>query len=123
MRTVLRLPILALLLLVAASCSSNRQPGSDPGPAARGATVRIQNNAWLDMNIYVLQTSGARRRLGMVNANATTTLRIPGPVVGLGQQLRFIVDPVGSQRTASSFEIYVRPDQQVTLTIPATVGR
>ena len=123
MRTHLRFSLFALLLVVAAACSSNRQPGTDPGPAARGATVKVQNNAFLDVNIFVLQASGSRTRLGLVNANSEAVFRIPGYAVGLGQQLRFLVDPVGSQRTASSFELFVRPDQQVTLTIPSTVGR
>lgn len=123
MRIHLRFSLFALLLLVGAACSSTRQPGSDPGPAARGATVKVQNNALLDVNIYVLQASGARTRLGLVNANASAVFRIPSFAVGLGQQLSFLVDPVGSQRVATSFELFVRPDQQVSLTIPSTIGR
>ncbi len=122
MRTQIRFSLAALLLLVAAACGPS-QPPRDPGPAARGATVKVQNDALLDMNIFVVQSSGARMRLGLVNSLSNAVFRIPGSAVGLGQQLRFLVDPVGNQRTATSFELYVRPDQQVTLTIPSTVGR
>jgi hypothetical protein len=117
-------PALALLL-GASACGPPRQPGDSPDAQAEGATLVVQNQSWLDMNVYVLEGASAasRRRLGSVTGNSTGTLRIPGSAVGLGRPLRFVVDPVGSARTASSYEIQVRPGERVTITIPSTVGR
>lgn len=113
--------VLALLLM--AACAPSRQ-GGDSSPQAQGATLRVENQAWMDMTIYVVETgSGSRRRLGMVGATSGTNMRIPDSVVGTGRALRFIADPIGNQQTASSFELYVRPGQRVTITIPPGVGR
>lgn len=113
--------VLALLLAVA--CAPSRQ-GDGSSPEAQGATLRVQNQAWMDMTIYVVETgSGSRRRLGMVGATSNTNLRIPDSVVGTGRALRFVADPIGNQQTASSFELYVRPGQRVAITIPPGVGR
>ena len=125
MKTHTLVPALALVL-GASACSSARQPGDNPqAEAQEAATVLVQNQAWLDMTVYVQEGSGSssRRRIGSVSGNSTTTLRIPAASVGLGRPLRFFVDPVGSQRTASSYEMYVRPGERVTITIPPTVGR
>ena len=116
------LPLLALLLL-AAGCNPSRQPGS-VAPGSQGATLRVENQAWMDMTIYVVDTgSGARRRIGMVIATTGANLHIPDAVVGPGRTLRFIADPIGNQQTATSFDIYVRPGQRVTITIPPGAGR
>jgi hypothetical protein len=117
------LPALALLLLGAPACTP-KQPGDDPRAEAQGASLRVENQAWLDMTIYVTDAgSGARRRLGGVSGTSNATLRIPPEVVGIGRSLRFIADPIGSGRTASSYDLFVRPGQRVSITIPPTVGR
>lgn len=123
MSTRFVLPVLALLL-GASACTSSRQPGENPQAEARTATLRVENQAWLNMTVYVVDAgSGARTRLGQVNSTSSATLRIPSGVVGLGRSLRFVVDPLGSQQTASSFDLYVRPGQNVTITIPPNAGR
>jgi hypothetical protein len=43
--------------------------------------------------------------------------------VGTGRDLRFMVDPIGSSRQGVSFNIYVRPGERVTLTVPASLAR
>ncbi len=123
MNSRLVLPILALLL-AAPACTTPEQPGGNPRAQAEIAQVRVENQAWLDMNIFVTDTgNGARTRLGLVTGTSSSTLRIPQSVVGMGRALRFVADPVGSGRTASSFEFFVRPGQQVTITIPPNFGR
>lgn len=117
MRTASRILFL-LALVVAAGCATKSGGRFEP-PETQ---VVVQNQAWMDMTVYVLD--GARRvRLGLVGANGTSTFRIPDTVVGLGRPLRFQVDPVGSSNLASSFEINVRQGETVRLTIPPTAGR
>ena len=108
-----------LLLLLFSACSANpREQGTG---AEEDATARVENRAWTDMTIYAV-AGGQRVRLGSVSGNSTRVLRIPSQVVGFGRSLTFVADPLGSDRTSTSFEIYVRPGDEITLTIPPQAG-
>lgn len=111
--------LLALLATLAGCASGGRR---SERVDREQATLTVQNQAVLDMTMYVLR-SGSRIRLGLVNGNSQATFKIPDYVVGLGQSLRFMADPIGNSNTASSFEIYVRPGENVRLSIPPQVGR
>jgi CheY-like chemotaxis protein len=86
----------------------------------RETPLRVNNQSWLDMRIYVV-ASGQRVRLGMVNANNTAVLRIPAYVVGLGREVSFLADPQASGSVARSFSMYIQPGEEVSITIPPTV--
>lgn len=95
-----------------------------PRRAGRGApepqavtTVRVQNQNFLDMNVYVIQ-GGARSRLGTATGNSTTRFTIPATLVHTLSQLRFLADPIGGRGSPVSEEITVSPGDEVTLTIP-----
>ncbi len=80
-------------------------------------TVRVDNQATLDMNIYVLR--GAERiRLGTVTGVSTQVLKIPKNIIFGATPLRFLADPIGSSRMPVSEEIVVTAGDQVTLRIP-----
>lgn len=111
--------LLPLITLAAAACGGNRD--GDDGPAPAQTTARVENRAWTQMTVYAV-SSGQRVRLGTVDATSTAVLRIPAGIVGLGRSLTFLVDPLGSSRTSTSFEIFVRPGEQITLTIPPGAG-
>ena len=110
--------IAVLLLLVLAACAGN--PREQEG-AGEEATARVVNQSWSEMTIYAI-AGGQRVRLGSVTANSTAVLRIPAGVVGLGRNLTFVADPLGSSRTSRSFEVFVRPGEEITLTIPPQAG-
>ena len=114
MRPLSRWFVPLLLLVLAAGCGARTRAGSDATPVTY---VRVTNQSWLDMNIYVIR-SGERIRLGTVNGNRTERLTIPRHVVASAVSLRFMADPIGSSRTAQSFDISVYPGDEVTLTIP-----
>jgi hypothetical protein len=91
---------------------------------ARGArepqeatTVRVQNQNFLDMNIYVVR-GGVRARLGTVTGNSTARFTIPVSYVQSLTSLRFLADPIGARRAPISEEITVSPGDEVTLTLP-----
>jgi hypothetical protein len=111
--------LVLLVAVVLAACSSS--PESRHAPRAEPTTVRVNNQAWTEMTVYVL-ASGQRVRIGNVNGNSTAVLRLPDSVVGVGRGVTFMVDPLGSSRTSNSFEIHVRPGEQVTITIPPRAG-
>ena len=109
-----RLALAAMLTLLAAACGGRSQTNGEPTPAT---VVRVTNQNFLDMNVYVLR--GAERvRLGTVSGNRTERFTLPGNLVFGGTPVRFLADPIGSSRTAQSFEITVSPGDEVTLTIP-----
>jgi hypothetical protein len=109
---------LMLLTLVVAACSTRRS--NRPPTATPPTYVLITNQSWLDMNMYVLRSS-QRIRLGTVGANQTQRFTLPAHLVFGATPLRFMADPIGSSRTAQSFEIVVSPGDEVTLTIPPGV--
>jgi hypothetical protein len=120
MRAITRLLTALLLLGVVTACARNRT--GEPRLQPRPTYVEVDNQAWLDMTLYVLD-GGSRVRLGTVSSTRTTTLRIPDALVGPGRMLRFQADPIGSSRVATSFEINVTRGETLHLTIPPSAGR
>ena len=115
MKTVLKTLAVLSLLLVVASCGAQRR---GPGVPQERTTVRVQNQNFLDMTIYVLRNS-QRVRLGTVGGVSTQVLTIPSNLIFGATPLRFQADPVGASRTPTSFEITVSPGDQVQLIIPS----
>ena len=115
MRTLPKLLLGLAAVAVMAACGAAR---SRPVDASESATIAVDNRAFSDMTVYVAETVGSRRRLGLATGVSTTVFTIPSTVVGNGRELSFIVDPVGSSRTAISNTLFVQPGQRVTLTIP-----
>ena len=107
--------VLVLLVLLISSCTPTRRGPQGPEPPQ--TTVQVQNQNWLDMNVYVLRGS-QRVRLGTVTGASTRVFTIPSNLVFGATSLRFLADPVGSSRTPISQEITITPGDQVTLTIP-----
>ena len=106
-----------LLALGLAACGSARQvpPGAEQ-PVTR---VRVENQSYLDMVIYLI--AGAQRiRLGTAGGNATTSFRIPPQYVFGVSSLQFLADPIGSNRTPISDTITVAPGDEIRLVIPPT---
>jgi hypothetical protein len=81
------------------------------------ATLRVENRAFADMVVYLVSSSGARQRLGTVTGNSTARFRLPATATSFGN-VRFLADPIGSNRTPVSEEIAVRPGDEVVLEIP-----
>jgi hypothetical protein len=114
---------LALLVLAMPACAANGT--SAPGSPRRASsaddedrtTVRVENQGWAEATIYVLRLS-QRIRLGEVPSQGTRVFTIPDDVVGAVNSLRFEADPVGSSRTARSFDVTVVRGRQLSLTIP-----
>jgi hypothetical protein len=80
--------------------------------------LQVDNQRFLDMNIYLITSGGARIRLGTATGNSSTTMRIPATYVFGGTDLRFLADPIGAQSTPVSQSITVFPGDNVKLIIP-----
>ena len=106
-----RFPGIALIVLISTACATRGQPARD-----QSAQLVVDNRGYPDMVIYAVD--GTRRiRIGTATGNLTTKLRIPPTVVQTGREVRFVADPIGSDRAGVSEEIFVRPGQEVTLII------
>ncbi len=106
------LGVLALTLAACTTAAGRRQAAATPR-----TTVSVDNQALLDMTIYVI--SGSQRiRLGTARGLNTTELTIPPSVVFGVSTLRFQADPIGSSRAPVSETISVREGDEVVLRIP-----
>ena len=114
MRT-LKLLLVAALCSVAPACASS---STNAAAASREVTtVVVDNQALLDMTIYVLRGS-QRIRLGIAGGLQKTRLTIPTGVVNGASSLRFIADPIGSNRLPVSEEVTISEGDEIGLQIP-----
>jgi hypothetical protein len=110
--------VVALLATVSlgAGCSGNQKEDEAPEPVPP-TRIKIENQAYLDMTIYVIRSS-QRVRLGIANGSSTTRMLIPPNLIFGSTALRFQADPIGGNRQPISQEITVSPGDEVTLIIP-----
>lgn len=119
MRSKLLTLSLAFGLLVGVG-ACHRNGMANNGAAARAnsvTTLRVINQRFLDMVVYVLPQNGVRLRLGNATGNSSTVLTIPSSVIFGVSQIRFVADPIGGAGASLSQSILVTPGDQVTLTI------
>lgn len=110
------------LLLVAALCAAAPACATTAGGTAasqrEATTVLVQNQAVLDMTIYILRGS-ERIRLGTATGLRDTRFTIRQGIIFGATSLRFLADPIGSNRTPISEEITVQEGEEVVLRIPS----
>jgi hypothetical protein len=118
MRIVFRTSFVLMLALLIGGCAQLRQRGPAVGDEAR-AYVTVTNQSWSQMRIFVL-AGGQRVRLGEVSGSQSARFEIPRHLVSGGRDLSFQADALAGGE-ATSFNIYVRPGDEIRLTIPPTV--
>jgi hypothetical protein len=106
----------SLLLLGAAACKTLSSGSGDTGPA-QPTVLQVDNQGFMDMNVYAARSS-QRIRLGTATGNGKTNFTIPSSLVSGLTPLRFVADPIGGRRASVSEEITVAPGDTVVLTIP-----
>lgn len=112
----LRTSALALALTLGiAACARTHGP---PPPEQPAAVLRVENDGFADMDVFVLRESGARVRLGFVTGSSAADLRIPPSVLSGTGVLRFLARPVGGNGPSVSQAISVSPGDTVVMTIP-----
>jgi hypothetical protein len=104
----------ALATLALIGCGGhNTGPGIVPNEPT---TVRVENQRFNDMRIYVYQSS-QRIRLGTAGGLSTATFKIPKSVMAGITTLRFQAVPIGGVGSAVSEEITVNPGEELVLRI------
>ena len=109
---------LTIGLGAAGACMGNTQQeqAAEPAPPTY---VKVENRAFLDMNVYVYR-SAQRVRLGTTNGFSTARYVIPASMLFGPTPLRFQADPIGGNRQPISEEVTVSPGDEVVLVIPPT---
>jgi hypothetical protein len=87
-------------------------------PAEPPAVLEVDNRNALDMNIFVVASSGGRERLGMSVAHTVSHFRIPARLIFGITPLRFQADPIGAGARPYTEQITVEPGDTIVLQIP-----
>lgn len=106
----------SLLIWATTSACAPRSPREEIVPGTT-ATLRVDNQAFLDVNVYVLR-SGQRTRLGTVTALTRHTFVLPSTVVGTAVRVQFLAAFIGSSRAPVSEEVLIWEGDEVELRIP-----
>lgn len=85
-------------LVVLSGCSKRI-----PGPAAPATTLHVENQGFLDVNVFVMRSPGSRGlRLGTVNGNSSRTFRVRLSDLQGGGQMVLQVRAISGRSTWTS---------------------
>lgn len=116
MHTIRRpIALVGMLMLLATLACARRS--SEPRPLDPPTFVEVDNQAFLDANVYVMRST-QRVRVGYAPGGRRSTFRVPRELLFGPTVLSFVIDFVGSSRTPRSDRISVNPGDTVVLTIP-----
>jgi hypothetical protein len=80
--------------------------------------LKVENQGFPDMNVYVVPEGGARVRIGTVTGHSDGYFTLPEHLVRFTRQLSFQALPIATPRGPVSQSIVVTPGDTVVLTIP-----
>ena len=107
---------LAGVCVVGCGRSARTYQTSAGAVAAEGAiTVRVQNENFADMNVYVV-SEGLATRLGTVTGLTSSTFTLD-PSFAPSSELRIVATPIGGNGRASSGALVVQPGQTIDFRI------
>jgi len=110
-----RLRLVAMFAVLLAACSRNKAQNDDFYPRAEPIPVHVQNENFLDMNVFVV-SSGVSRRLGLVTGNSAADFKIQWSIVN-GQSISLTATPIGGRGSAGSGALNVSPGQMIDFKI------
>lgn len=115
MRTFLRrLPTL-LLIASLSGCASLASGTREPF-----ATIIVENDSTMTVNIYVLR-QGARLRLGQVTGLSQKEFPLRRGMISGARQLQLMVDPVGSLQNHPSQSLYISEGDVIELRVSSFI--
>ena len=90
-----------------------------PDQESSGPTVlKVENQGFPDMNIFVIAESSNRVRLGTVTGTSNAYFTLPDYLIRGIRELRFQALPIATTRGPLSQSITVTPGDTVVLVIP-----
>ena len=112
--------VVAMVASIAACSHATRHMRDDEGGQVT-TRVHVENQNFLDANVYVIGDGGARQRLGMITGNTNQDFVIPDYIISPANSVRFMIEQIGSNAAPISESLTIRPGETVTLTIPPNV--
>jgi hypothetical protein len=112
---------LFLIVCVATSCSRNRRP-SDARDSDSESTLHVENQAYGDVDIYVIH-DGSRSRLGTVTATSDQTFTLNSRMIGTVGTMQLLAHGVGTTGSLSSEQFAIRPGMQISWTLDSRLVR
>lgn len=116
MKTMLAAVMVVLAGACAPSTGSTAYAPELDGAGPEETTVRVENNNWDNMTVYVVRGS-TRHRLGMVTSMNTEMFRIPPAFMSGTEAVRLVADPIGSPNTYVTPSVQVSPGEQIEFDI------
>ncbi len=101
----------------ATACTRTNEAAGTLAPA-NVIGLRVQNNNFLDVDVYAL-SQGVPTRLGTVTGNTARTFVVDGSLVT--QDFRIIATPIGGSGQASTGALLVSPGQTIEFTVGSTL--
>ena len=108
-------PLAVALALLATACHG--RAAAPPNPMAEVA-ITVENQNFLDMDVFIVRSGGDRVRIGMVPGLSSRILMVRPDLVGYGSDVRFEVHPIGGRGNPISETMTVHPGDVIHLTIP-----
>ena len=84
--------------------------------------IAVENNAFLDMHVYVVYSGGLSRSLGMVTGLSKRTLVIPRALIQTHSDIQLFADPIGGNQGYLSDTMFASPGQRIRFTIQNVPG-
>ena len=113
-----RLTLAALLALTISLGTACARTSHMPEEAPLHTVLKVENQGFPDMNIFVLPETSNRVRLGTVTGTSNAYFTLPDYVMHGTRELRFQALPIATPRGAVTQSITVAPGDTVVLTIP-----
>lgn len=107
---------MAMSMSLTAACSHGIQVPDQEGPVR--TVLKVENQGFPDMNIFVIAESSNHVRLGTVTGTSNAYFTLPDYLVHGIRELRFQALPIATTRGPLSQSIMVTPGDTVVLVIP-----
>jgi hypothetical protein len=88
------------------------------GNSVERTVLKVENQGFPDMNVYVVPEGGSRVRLGTVTGHSDGFFTLPEHLVRSVRQLSFQALPIATPRGPVTQSILVTPGDTVVLMIP-----
>lgn len=107
--------VMATGVCLAAACAHTSHMPED---APERTVLKVENQGFPDMNIFVMVESSNRVRLGTVTGTSNAYFTLPDYLIRGTRELRFQALPIATPRGPVSQSIMVSPGDTVVLIIP-----
>ncbi len=120
LRTLLGVALSTGVVMAVTGCAQ-QATSSETGIRREQTALRIRNDNWLDVRVYLAFESGAAAvGLGTVTAASSSVIRLRGRAlqeIRSGGLVRFLVRPIGSRANYTTQAMLVHPGDQIQLSV------